>query len=195
MKPLPKYREILMWFCIYPAHENVTNHQKMLHIAFIVFINGTFLCFIASSITYFLENISTDVEKSLFALLEVAGIAGGLHKFSVAFILRKKITAMFERLSEICDASKYFLKSEKKTLAKSMQLFFFKNLDKNSNSNRFLTEANRTCEWMWHIYFKCILVGIFLVIAMSCVLEVLICYMMYGSSDISKHLYHPLHIR
>lgn len=192
MKPLSNYRQVLMWLCICPTDETVSKHQKMLCVAFSVFFNASSLSFIVASLTYFIESSSTDMGKLFFTFLQTIGVLGEMYMMAIAFILRQKITAMFDHLSEISETSKYTQNQKKKKhLRHNCQCNFSMHLDKNSDSFRFLAQTNKMCDWMWHIYFKYVLIGIIFFISIICIISVLISSMLNGSLNIYEHLFHP----
>lgn len=69
---------------------------------------------------------------------------------------------------------------------------FSLNLDKNADSFRFLAQANNVSEWMWKIYFWCMICIFFgtLTIYMSFVLY---CWLTHGRIIID-HLYRPFKV-
>lgn len=108
MKTLAKYREVLTWLCIYLADKSVSKRQKVLHVSFSVLINASNFGALVGSIIIVIENSSVDIVKLSMAFLQIGGLSGEIYMMAVALVSHKKITAMFDSLSEICDTGEYF---------------------------------------------------------------------------------------
>lgn len=64
----------------------------------------TFVCFSAISTVIFIARfISVNLEDTLYALLQIAGLTYVIYAMIVAFILRHRINRIFGQLSEIYD--------------------------------------------------------------------------------------------
>lgn len=79
MKPLPTNQRVFTWLCLLPA-----------------------------STVFFMKAVSTEFEKSLFALFRISGGIGVWWMFISVFPLRRNIQGIFEKLSEIYDESMSF---------------------------------------------------------------------------------------
>lgn len=64
--------------------------------------------------------------------------------------------------------------------------------DATADAFRFLARANHICEWMWPIYFKCIVLASISAIMMS-IASVIFCWRMNENFDV-KYLFHPIKI-
>lgn len=101
MIPLKANRRVLTWFSVYPPDKNATKWNRYAYITFTAVALAVQLCSFASDTVVFFKFLSTDVEIVLMALLQF--FANGAMAYSIAtmLILRHKINAIFESLSEI----------------------------------------------------------------------------------------------
>lgn len=109
MKPFSTNQQSLTWLCLYPVDETTSNRQKAAHIVFSVTNFIMLLSGLASSVAYFVKFASIDLEKSLYALLQIVTFTATLYALVIAFLLRHKIPALRENLSKIYDECKIFL--------------------------------------------------------------------------------------
>lgn len=106
MKPLPTNQRVLTWLCLFPASENTSNFVKLGYIVL------TFVCItcmtanLIASVAFFIKSVSTELEKSLFALFQIVGSLSVWYMFITVFPSQHKIHAIFRRLSQIYDESK-----------------------------------------------------------------------------------------
>lgn len=110
MKPLQTNQRVLTWLCLFPASKNTSNFVKLGYIVL------TFVCItcmtanLMASVAFFIKSVSTELEKSLFALFQIVGSLSVWYMFITVFPSQHKIHAIFRRLSEIYDESKnYFI--------------------------------------------------------------------------------------
>lgn len=73
-----------------------------------------------------------------------------------------------------------------------MKLTNISNSDKHSDTFRFLARANNMSEWMWSIFFKCLMLTLFGSPLIS-VISILIFWLIDGTFN-TNHLYRPLKI-
>lgn len=106
MIPLRTNRRVLTWFCVYPPEENATKWQKRAYIAFAVYALTLNSVSCVSDAAFFFKFVSTDLEKSLMALLQLFGNATMVYALSITFLLRKKFVAIIESLTTIYETSK-----------------------------------------------------------------------------------------
>lgn len=163
MAPLMTAQQVLMWLCLFPANENSSKWKKSKHILFCIGIVLVLLGCLISSFVHFTTFLSTDLEKSLYSLLQIASTASMLYVLVVGFLLRHKITAILQHLPEIY---------------------------KTPFEVQFLVDANSNCEWMWQIYFKFMLNGYNVFIVLTSAISVYVSQLINGKFD-TKYLYHP----
>lgn len=108
MKPIKILCRFLIWFCVYPCDKTTPKWIKCAHIAFacIVFA-GNCMGLLVSTI-FFFESISTSLENSLYAVLQIASCAIGTYANLFMLLSRHKITANLKDLARIYDKCKYF---------------------------------------------------------------------------------------
>lgn len=106
MLPLPTNQRVLTWLCIRPMNTDENRWKKLFYIMFSITFVSMDLTGLFSSVAFFLINISTDLEESLYALFQISAFSGLTYMCIVAFLLRNEITAFLGTLSQIYDARK-----------------------------------------------------------------------------------------
>lgn len=202
-EPLATIRKVLKWLCILPAREATSKHKKLIYIVFSVSILTISICGFTSSLIFIVKYFSTNLEDCLYALFQVSGNISNLYMVLIAFILRHRIAALFERLWEIYDASKksmdifnecfYFAKSQTSNKIfvhfKNNSEIFHVNLDAKENLFRFLAKANNKSQWIWSIYSKFVMASIMNLVTM-CSASAIVCWMNY-KMFVPKCIYRP----
>lgn len=104
-------QRVLCWLHLCPSEEDTANKwQKSASIALYSLVLITFLSYVATSLTYFATFSSTDLEQSLYALLQVTAFIGLAYIQVIALFSRYKLRSMFQELSNIYSTRKYLLK-------------------------------------------------------------------------------------
>lgn len=106
MKPLVTTTLVCRWFCICAPEDNSTTSKKIAYILLTSIAFVVTLALVAASMTFFMKNVSNDLEEALYALCQIVVHSGLLYVIIVAFFLRHKIRVIFNSLAEIYDASK-----------------------------------------------------------------------------------------
>lgn len=108
MEPMITTKKALMWICVYPADGNTNNWGKPVNILYL----STILAFQCSglgfSIACFMKYWSIDLEKSLYSPIQIATTLSSVYSLCIAVLLRDKILIMFNNLTKIYRASKWF---------------------------------------------------------------------------------------
>lgn len=134
-EPLIKYREFLVWYSVYPADENTPKWKKCAHI-----MSSCLICFIhliatECSVAYLIKYLSVDLEKSLYAILQIVACFSAFYACIVMWLTRQKVTKMFENLSKIYNKCKTFLHENSHCLLNSTNSDDF-------SENKFLIQGN-----------------------------------------------------
>lgn len=103
MKPLVTDKRILTWLCLLPAKENTSKGRKWLYILLVLGIIVANLTVILSSSMYVVKYASVDLQETLVGLCQTVGVIPMTNSIVIAFVLRHKISPVFEKLSEIYD--------------------------------------------------------------------------------------------
>lgn len=106
MNPLVTNQRVFSWFCVCPVDENTGILWRILYVLNILISIVIELSDFIASFKFIIENFTTNLEASLYAVTQVAGSSGLLYMIASAIVLRKKITALFYSLSKIFDESK-----------------------------------------------------------------------------------------
>lgn len=105
IKPLATNQRVLTWICVCPVESTTSKNTKLLCIMFTITLYLIILIAFASSFVFFIENISIDMEKSFYALLQLIVFTGQAYVLMSIFISRHKITAFIKTLSDIYETS------------------------------------------------------------------------------------------
>lgn len=101
MEPLKTNRRILTWVSAYSIDQNNNKVKHLAYSIFTLFILVANLCGLVSSIAFFIENYSIDLEASLVTLSQIGGFSNMAYMIVTAVILRQKFTRIFEQLLTI----------------------------------------------------------------------------------------------
>lgn len=167
MNLLSTNQRVLTWLCIYPADDSTRIEIKLAYIIVSIVIIAIELSILIASIAFFMKNVSSDLDSSLFAVIQIVGLFGLTYMIIVAFILSRNITDMFKGLTLICD-----------TCA-------------NDDSFKFLEKTNIKIEQIWQIYLKYVMGGCAVFIIVDCAIYACICRLIYGNVNILAYLYRP----
>lgn len=107
MKPLATNRQLFTWLCICQADDSVGNRERILYRIISLFSFGIVIIGFIASVMFIWKNISTDLESAIFAILQASAGLSLIYMDSAGFILRRKMTRIHERLTDICEERKY----------------------------------------------------------------------------------------
>lgn len=106
MVPLAIHKRVWTWLCVYPIDESTSKWKKLVYIIFTLVILAANLSIIPASVAFAMKFVSTDLEGSLHALFQITACTGIIFAMFSGFILRHKISTIFEQLTEIYNRSK-----------------------------------------------------------------------------------------
>lgn len=104
-RPLATSQKVLTWLCVYPADRNTSFLKKCAYVALYFYVLIGNMSVLISSMVYFATYVSTDFELSLYAVFQIAAYTSSTYLMLLAYTLRYKITAVFDGLARIYDAS------------------------------------------------------------------------------------------
>lgn len=107
MKPLATNRRVLTWLCICPFDQDASIVKRTFFIILALFQFALVSSASVSSIIFFVNNLSVDLEGCLYAVFQIAAYSGLSYMWVVAFTLRKKINQSFGTLDAIYEESKF----------------------------------------------------------------------------------------
>lgn len=101
LNPLVTNRRVLTLLCVCPVDKSVSNWKRLCYGIFTLFVITSNLCgFVASSL-FFVKFVSSDLEMSLHALLQICALTSATYMSIIGIVSRKKIGAIFENLWQI----------------------------------------------------------------------------------------------
>lgn len=105
INPLQTNQQVLRMLCVCPFAKETSPWTKVLCISFTAFIFMSNLCGIIASITFFTKFVSSDLELSLHALLQIAALTAAIYMNANALFSRNKINTIFQKLETIYESS------------------------------------------------------------------------------------------
>lgn len=160
MLPLETNRRVLIWLCVFPPERYTSKWKKLAHVLFSLTILGINAGSFFGSLTFFLKYMHDDMEKSLFALVQMFGEVNMSYISIITFIQRHKILATYNSLTKIYRTRKNAFEiniDSEFTLSNHTILMNFRlDADANHETMRFLELASRESEKMWMIFFNLI---------------------------------------
>lgn len=104
--PLRTTQLMLTWIGLL-QDENSTSWQKFAHITFSFISLVLVVIHVAASVTFVVEFLSIDLERTLYAIGQIFGWSPFIYMSLVTLLLRPKITALIEELTVVSNSSMY----------------------------------------------------------------------------------------
>lgn len=101
MRPLEASQRVLTWLCVYPADESTSRWEKVTYVAGYTSVLLGNIGNLAASALYFVGYLQIDLEKSLYAVAQMAALASGVYIMGIALLLRHRIVIVFDGLVKI----------------------------------------------------------------------------------------------
>lgn len=106
LEPLVTNRKVLLWLCLIPFDESISQRKKIAYITVgVTTMVAVFLILIAS-IVLFLRVIGDNLEISLYIVTQITGYASAESMILTGVLLRHKIFKIIDSLREIYSACK-----------------------------------------------------------------------------------------
>lgn len=103
MKPLVTNQRVLAWFNVCPVEETASKNEKMWCVVFSVIVPMFELIVLIGSVLFFVKNWSINIEDALLALFQIDIAILTIYITIAEYILQKKISDIFGKLTEICN--------------------------------------------------------------------------------------------
>lgn len=105
MNPLKSLQKWLKLLCVFPITDAKITLNKIwcISFTFIIFCGNLFA--VIASAAFIIKYISSDLQRSLYALFQFGSFFIMFYTMVIVFFMRKKIIEIFEKLSEIYDES------------------------------------------------------------------------------------------
>lgn len=108
MKPLKTLKQMLVWICVCQPNKITSKWKKRAFFANLLAGITIIMAAGTASLLFFLKFISIDLESSLDSLYPAAAGFGLAYTLLMAYLLRHKMNAIFDDLSNIYDTSKNY---------------------------------------------------------------------------------------
>lgn len=106
MRPLSKPQIILSLFCVWSINEPICVWKKICCVFFSLTVFITNICGLIASAVFFHKFVSVNLEMSLYAIFPVFGFLISSYVIVFMCISRHKLATLFDKLTQIYDASK-----------------------------------------------------------------------------------------
>lgn len=106
MKPLETNERVLIWLCAFPIDKSTSKWEKCIYIIFTLCVIMTHLLSLIFSSVFIHQNVSINLEETLFSLFHTFSSASMLYQSIATVFLCHKLAAIFKTLANIYDASK-----------------------------------------------------------------------------------------
>lgn len=104
-RPMDTNRRILMWVSVIPADKGTSTIKKIVYKMLSLIIFVTVLSVSIASLAFYFKFASSDLQKSLYALAQIAAFTSMTYTIIVTFCIRHKVPAIFKSLYKICETS------------------------------------------------------------------------------------------
>lgn len=111
MKPLEYNLKIFQIMAVFPVSDGTPSRIKYRNYCFGIFIFLAATLTAISSITSVVVYLKSDLEKTLYAMFQVAGLVYVSYSYAVAHVTWKRLRNIFSRLQKICDGSMWIFSS------------------------------------------------------------------------------------
>lgn len=101
INPLVTNRRMLTLLCVCPVDHSVNTWKRLSYKIFTLFVITSNLCGLVASSLFFAKFVSSDLEMSLHALLQMCALTSATYMSIIGIVSRKKIGAIFENLWQI----------------------------------------------------------------------------------------------
>lgn len=103
MKPLETNQKVLIRLCLYPVEK-----RQLAHILLGVGVFLANLISLTSCVALLMKIVSDDLGDALYGLFQVSGFMYTTYVNIVAYFSRYKVSTIFDNLTEIYNASKFW---------------------------------------------------------------------------------------
>lgn len=104
-RPMETNRRILMWASVIPADKDTSSIKKICCKVLSLIIFTTVVSVSIASLAFYFKFAAIDLQKSLYALAQIAAFTSMTYAIIVTFCIRHRFPAIFESLYKICETS------------------------------------------------------------------------------------------
>lgn len=106
MEPFHSIKRISVWLCMCTADKSSSIWLKRAHFVFALMTFFSNFGGFAAHVAYIYQFLFIDLDGSMFAFLGLIGFTAVSFVMAIIFFLRQKMSSLFNRFSDIYDASK-----------------------------------------------------------------------------------------
>lgn len=108
MKFLQTNKRVLTWLCVCSPDAHASKWQRVFMITFAISILAANGSAILIDLYFFRQSLAKDLDNSLYSLFQIAASGSVTYELIVAMCLKNRFDRIFEKLSDIQNASKIF---------------------------------------------------------------------------------------
>lgn len=220
MEPLKTNKLLLIWLGMCEADQLSSKTIKIAQFGVCATILTLNLFSMISNIVFLAEFVSTDLNRSIFAFMNLSGYLGMFYTLISAFNLRHEINEIFVKLAGICCKGEchndthpvylvfHLLATRHESRAQSLIKYTLTCLfcvqynmnfrfhwvlwftDEDAVSMQILQKSDDRSEWLRLIYIWYLISAFFSTVVLS-VISVVVCWLIKDHLDVA-YLYHPL---
>lgn len=101
MKPMETNQKMLTMLSVLPSDRATGKWKRVLNIIFPAAVLIAHLCAIVASALFFEKFVSEDLDRAIFAILQIGGHLNMVYMLVIALILRHRINGIFGSLTAI----------------------------------------------------------------------------------------------
>lgn len=111
MTPLALNRQWLKWLSVYPPESSESQWKQIAYSAVTLIVLISFINGLIGNVYFCVVYVLTDLEQALYGASIVFALLGSFYILLISLMIRKRITAIFSKLSYIYDLCKFHLNS------------------------------------------------------------------------------------
>lgn len=101
INPLKTNRKLLILLCVCPPAKSISKWKRFGCALFTIVIIASNLCGLIASSSFFIKFVSSDLEMSLHALLQMCACTSAIYMHIIGIISNNRINDIFENLNKI----------------------------------------------------------------------------------------------
>lgn len=193
MKPARTTQIMLGLACAYPADQAASKAIRLMHLAIFLIVITSLNSALITSVVFFLEFISIDLEEALYTIWQISAVLNSLYAVVYLRLSQPRFKSLFDKLSKVYSLCKKICINIIKYVFLQQKPNDFEISDSNKIEYQFLMEANIKCLQSVDLYIK------FMLFAFVSTMSTIGTLMLYAFIQFDKidvqQLYQPLKLR
>ena len=177
--------------CIYPFYPETQLKHKIYAFLFSLYVFTTDLLAIVLSILFLNNIVKSDVNKSMYALIQISSTSCTFFCLIHAYIIRRQIEGIFVKLQTIYDGMffpKYIHNFD--WLLLNIEITTGMITDGSDEIQKILSKTNEKCEWVAKVLIIYVPAGFGISISSTAILNIIFCLIKDGTVEV-ENLFFP----